>query len=231
MELKLIEKDKGQLKFTAKGVEITYLNLLRRYIANHVPIMAIEDVEFRKNSSILYDEIIAHRLGLTPLKTDIKSYNLPSECTCNGEGCAKCQVTMTLKAKGPGVITAENLVSKDPAIKPIYKDMPIVKLMKSQDIEFEATATLGQGLDHAKFNAALCHYHHASVEEGFAKYKNLPKGDFVFVVESYGQLAPNELVTAAVDRISLTIKDFTEKLKKPDAGVPESGQMGTVEVK
>ena len=54
---------------------------------DEVPTMAIEDVEFRKNNSILYDEMLAHRLGLVVLKTDLKSYDLLEECTCKGKGC------------------------------------------------------------------------------------------------------------------------------------------------
>ncbi len=65
-------------------------------MTEEVPTMAIEDVEFRKNNSILYDEIIAHRLGLVPLKTDLKSYNLPEKCKCKGEGCARFQLTVPI---------------------------------------------------------------------------------------------------------------------------------------
>jgi DNA-directed RNA polymerase subunit D len=228
MDLTLIEKGKGVVTFGTKGVEVHYLNLMRRYITSAVPIMAIEDVEFRKNSSILYDEIVAHRLGLIPLKTDLKGYTLPSECTCDGAGCAKCQVSITLKAKGPGIITAESMNSADPAIKPIFPEMPIVKLLKGQDIEFEAKACLGQGFDHAKFCGALCSYHHKDVVEG-KKLEVPARIEFVFTIESFGQLRPQDLVSAAADRLKQDAKAFQGKLKEADAGVPESGQMGTVE--
>ena len=79
MQITLISKDKeaDKASFLLKGTTPAYMNLLRRTIMNRVPTMAIEEVELKKNSSVLYDEIIAHRLGLVVLSTDLKSYDLP----------------------------------------------------------------------------------------------------------------------------------------------------------
>ena len=79
MEVRVLEneKDDGKVSFIIKDTNAAFANALRRIIIEEVPTMAIEEVEFRKNNSILYDEIIAHRMGLITLKTDLKSYNLP----------------------------------------------------------------------------------------------------------------------------------------------------------
>ena len=100
MEIRVLsnDKEKGKLSFIIKDTTPAFVNTLRRIMVEEVPTMAIEDVEFRKNNSILYDEMIAHRLGLISLKTDLKSYNLPENCKCKGEGCARCQLKLTLKA-------------------------------------------------------------------------------------------------------------------------------------
>src|SRR3990167_4753794 len=87
------------LKFTLKNADVAFANAIRRICIEEVPTMAIEDVEIRRNSSVLYDEIIAHRLGMIPLKTDLKSYNMTKDCKCNGEGCARCTVKLTLEGK------------------------------------------------------------------------------------------------------------------------------------
>ena len=101
IEIRLLEQDKekNKVSFVLMNSTPSFANVIRRAIIEEVPVMAIEDVEFRKNNSILYDEIIAHRLGLLPLTTDLKSYNLSSECKCKGKGCARCQLKLTLKAK------------------------------------------------------------------------------------------------------------------------------------
>jgi len=75
MELRVLDNNKahGKLSFIIKDTNAVLVNAFRRIMLEEVPTMSIEEVEFRKNNSILYDETIAHRLGLTPLKTDLKS--------------------------------------------------------------------------------------------------------------------------------------------------------------
>jgi DNA-directed RNA polymerase subunit D len=155
------KKAEDKMVFEISDVDISYANTLRRLFMNEVPVMAIEDVEFRKNDSGLYDEIIAHRLGLIPFKTDLKSYNFKSECKCKGEGCGRCQLKMTLKAKGPGTVYSGDIKTKDPKVKPVYPKMPIAKLLDDQDLELEATAILGLGKVHAKWSPCLAYYKEA----------------------------------------------------------------------
>ena len=44
-------------------------NALRRSVSE-ISTLAIDEVEIFKNDSALYDEMLAHRLGLVPLKTE-----------------------------------------------------------------------------------------------------------------------------------------------------------------
>jgi len=160
MECALLETDKSskRIKLLIKKANPSFVNALRRAVMERVPTMAMEDIELRKNSSILYDEIIAHRLGLIPLKTDLKSYNLPANCKCSGEGCARCSVQLSLSVKGPCIVYAKDLQSKDPKIIPVFPETPIVKLHKGQELEIVATAVLGQGQEHTKWCPGLAWY-------------------------------------------------------------------------
>lgn len=160
MKAKILEESNEKLRFVIEGVNFELLNALRRICISEVPVMAIKVVEFKKNSSALYDEIIAHRLGLIPLKTDLKSYNLPEECSCKGKTCAKCSVTLSLKESGPKTVYAGDMKSSDPEIKPVYPKMPIVKLLEGQELDFNAIAVLGKGIQHAKFSPCLAIYHY-----------------------------------------------------------------------
>lgn len=164
METRFLEKSKDGMKisFLIKGIDPSFANMIRRAVIEEVPTMAIEEVEIRKNSSILYDEMVAHRMGLIPLKTNLKSYNLPEECKCKGEGCARCETSITLKTKEAGIITAAQLKSKDTSIKPIYLDIPITKLIKGQSLELEAKAVLGKGKVHSKWCPGHIFYYNES---------------------------------------------------------------------
>jgi DNA-directed RNA polymerase subunit D len=151
-------KSKDDTQLVIEGTTISFVNALRRACTFEAPVLAMEDIYLSKNSSALYDEMIANRLGLIPLKTDVKSYTLPAECKCKGEGCARCQVKLTLKIKGPCMVYARDLKTSDPAVKPVFPDMPIVELIDHQELEFEAIAVLGKGKEHAKWSAGHSFY-------------------------------------------------------------------------
>lgn len=262
MEIRILEnnKEQGKLSFILKDSNHVFANTLRRIMIDEVPTMAIEDVEFSKNNSILYDEIVAHRLGLVPLKTDLKSYNLPAKCKCEGKGCNRCQLKMVLRATKVGNIYASEIKSKDPAVKPVYGNMPIVKLLKGQSLELEATAVLGRGKDHIKWSPCHAYYKYRPIIEITGEVKNpeaiievdhnnifeikdrklvinkdkvldcdlsldfseIDKNvkvtasdtDFVFYVESFGQLNCKEIVTKAIDIFDEQLDEFVEELKK-----------------
>ncbi len=262
MEVELVDHDKKQNRvvFLLKGANPAFANMLRKTIIDEVPTMAIEDVEFRKNSSVLYDEIIAHRLGLVPLSTDLKAYNLPEECTCKGEGCSKCQLMFTLKAKGPGYVYASDMKSNDPKVVPVHPKMPVVKLIKGHTLELEATAVLGRGKDHSKWSPALAFYKYKpaiDIKKGVKNPKavadscpvdvysvknkeltinkdnvlrchlcgacadvdpdhiklNESGTDFVFTVESWGQLDVKDIVSTAVEIIQKKCDEVVKLIK------------------
>ncbi|MBI4451160.1 DNA-directed RNA polymerase subunit D [Candidatus Woesearchaeota archaeon] len=164
MELVHEDKESGTIQVLFKDTSPEVVNTLRRLAMEAVPAMAIDEVEFRKNNSVMYDEMIAHRLGLVALKTDLKSYVPKDECKCQGQGCNRCTLKLTLRAKGPGYVYASDLKSKDPRIKPVFPKTPIAKLLKGQELELEATATLGRGKDHVKWSPCLAwHTYKATV--------------------------------------------------------------------
>jgi len=73
VKIEILEKNDTNLRIVVKDADVPLMNALRRIALAEVPCMAIEEVVMIENSSILQDEIIAHRLGLTPLKTDLDS--------------------------------------------------------------------------------------------------------------------------------------------------------------
>lgn len=160
MKVEVINKSQDELDFVIDGIDAAMANTLRRIMFAEIPIMAVKEVEFKKNNSALYDEILAHRIGLIPLTTDLKTYNLPKDCKCEGEGCALCQVHLSFSSdKGePRMIYAKDLKSTDPKVVPVIGDLPLVELMKDQKLEFTATAVLGFGKDHVKHSAGHIYY-------------------------------------------------------------------------
>jgi DNA-directed RNA polymerase subunit D len=127
-----------------------------------VPVMAVEDVIIIENTSVLYDEVIAHRLALVPIKTDLDAYVLPEECDCKSElGCSKCRASFTLEAEAVDesvMVYSSSLKAEGDAV-PVSGNIPIVKLGPMQKLKVEAYARLGRGLEHAKWQpVSACAY-------------------------------------------------------------------------
>lgn len=150
--MKIIKKDKDKVIFTEEAEE-SLANAIRRSVLE-IPILAIDEVEIHKNDSALYDEVIAHRLGLTPLEME-KGMSLKEECSCKGKGCSKCTVQLKLVAKGPCIVYSGDLKGK---AKAVFDKMPIVILNEDQELEMICFATLGKGVQHAKYAPGLVYY-------------------------------------------------------------------------
>lgn len=209
-------------------------NAIRRSVAE-VPTLAISEVEIFKNDSALYDELLAHRLGLVPLKTE-KSMS------------EKTKVDLKIKKVGPGTVYSGDL---EGGAELVETKIPLVLLGAGHQLELVATATLGKGVDHAKHTPGLCYYRHllevsssAEIDKVIQKSKGELKpvksgskwicdlreadidavkaidkdavkdlDDLVFIVESYGTMPAQEIFQKAIEALSDNAAEFLKELK------------------
>jgi DNA-directed RNA polymerase subunit D len=246
MEASIIKQENGKVSFVLSGFKLSLVNALRRAIINSVETLAIEDVTVYKNTSTMYDEVLASRLGLIPLKTfpELKK--------------SKKEFTFKLKEMGPKAVHASDLVPSDKDVIPVYGDMLIINLREGEAVELEAKAVFGNGSEHAKFSPGHVFYHFypqisiksgsvknaskiaalcpVNILEGSGDSLSVKKGklqecilckaceDFagedvikissdpdkvVFVVESWGQLEPKEIMSEAIDALSDEVSEIS----------------------
>ena len=158
-KIEILEESDFKIKFILKSVSPALANSFRRAMKAHVPTLAVDYVDFYVNSSYLYDEIIAHRLGMLPIKTDLEKFNMQSECVCGGEGCPNCQISFRLNVEGPKVVYSGDFISDDPDIVFAIDNIPVLELFEGQQLMLEAVARLGTGREHAKFQpVSVCAY-------------------------------------------------------------------------
>ena len=147
MNIKKLSEKNNVTKIFIKGADIALLNSVRRAVMNAVAIPAIENVFVYENSSVLFDEFLAQRLGLVPIKADPKRYK-------EGD-----KVKMILEKEGPCTVYSKDIKSTDPKIDVIDKKIPIVKLKKGKKIKIEMEAVVGKGKAHAKWQPAVISYY------------------------------------------------------------------------
>jgi DNA-directed RNA polymerase subunit D len=209
-------------------------NSIRRSVSE-IPTLAIDEVEIYKNDSASYDEILANRLGLVPLKTE-KSMN------------SKTSIELKLSKKGPGTVYSGDL---DGDAEVIHKNIPLTLLGENHKLELVATATLGIGLQHAKYIPGLCYYRHIleikstpQIDKIVERSKGLispqKKGakwlcdvadadakeieeidkeaikdsdEILFVIESYGNMPAKDILEGAVKVLEKNLDDFEKEIK------------------
>ena len=204
--LDVISKDSQKIAIKLKGVPLQYANALRRVCLNGVPVFAIDTVDIIQNTSVLPDEGLAHRLGLIPLKTDLKRFNEPSKCDCQSEsGCSNCKVLLVLdsgEAEESRSVLSSELSSEDETVKPTSDKIPIVQLAPGQQIKIECYARLGRGTEHAKWNSS-----------NLATLTDTNKDDEkILTVESTGALNPEQIVLEGVEEVSRRVVEFKDMI-------------------
>ena len=168
MDIKILEMGETKCRFILKDATPAKANALRRTMLTDIPKMAIDSVDFhlgpidvdgREFESItpLFDEIIAHRLGMVPVPTrpDGFEFNYKSECSCGGEGCPNCTVMYSLNKHGPCTVLSGDLMPLgSEAFKVCDPNIPIVELADRQSVLIYAHAVKGTARKHVKWQVA-----------------------------------------------------------------------------
>ncbi len=208
-----MERGENEVKFVLSGVKVRFANALRRAMIAEVPKLAIDEVNIHENTSLLYDEQLALRLALIPLKTDLSAYS------------ADDVFFLSLKAISPEragytMVYSKELISSDPKVEAAFENIPIVKLISTereigviktiarQKISLEAIARLSRGKEHAKWQpVTVCSYKDMPGEE-----KN--KNTLLFTVEGDGSLPVNEIVVEAARIMREKCESVVEELTR-----------------
>lgn len=171
VKVRILDKKENSVRMVVEGVNAAFMNSLRRVLMTAIPSLAIDYLYVRDNNSALFDELIAQRLGQIPLVSDVQ-FRAREECDCKGEGCSNCQAVFTLEAGGPCMVYSGDLRCPE-GVRPLYPNMPIVKLLEGQKIKVEAFAKLGTGKEHSKWQVALAAYqNYPSVKVNKRKFDN-----------------------------------------------------------
>jgi DNA-directed RNA polymerase subunit D len=141
-EVEFIERDERSATFLVRGVTPAFANGIRRAMIADVPTLSIDTLRVIENSSVMFDEQIALRLGLIPLTTP-DDYR-PDE-----------SVTLAIDVEGPDTAYSGDLVASDEQVQPADENIPIIDLKEGQRLELEADAELGYGKDHAKHQGGV----------------------------------------------------------------------------
>jgi DNA-directed RNA polymerase subunit D len=206
LSVELLEKVDERISVKFKNVPREYVNALRRLAISEVPTLAIDDVVMIDNSSVVHDEAVAHRLGMIPLRTDLKRFVMPHNCDCKSTlGCSKCRVLLVLDSEATErtrIVTSGELKSEDEEVKPVSSEIPILTLAPGQKVKFEAYARLGNGKSHAKWQPTSS----AVVKDG----EN--ENESILIIETNLALRPDEVILAAADMLNAKIRNFSHAI-------------------
>lgn len=233
--MKLIEKQDDKVVFSAE-ISDSLANTIRRYV-NEIETLAVDEIEVHKNDSALYDETIAHRIGLVPLKA------------------GKAEANLKLSVNKAGNVYSGDLKGADV----VFDKIPLTTLNDGQEIELIAKAKLGKGSEHAKFAPGAMFYRNVTeitldkqfleeikricpdceikekgdkiividnkakeicdVCEGLAekigkKPETEIKDELIITLESFGQLGIRDIMKKSVDALKKDLNEVGKKVGK-----------------
>ncbi|NUB92810.1 DNA-directed RNA polymerase subunit D [Haloterrigena sp. SYSU A121-1] len=182
-DVEFVERGEREARFLVRGVTPGFANGIRRAMLADVPTMAIDTVRFVENSSVMFDEQLALRLGLVPLTT-------PPE----GEFGEDETVTLSIDVEGPATAYSGDLVSNDELVQPADQNVPIIDLKEDQRLEAEADAVVDYGKDHAKHQGGVAvgyrHLQQVEVVGDLPEFEEEESRIVRGVIEDDGELVP-----------------------------------------
>ncbi|MFA9503843.1 DNA-directed RNA polymerase subunit D [Natrinema sp. H-ect1] len=182
-DVEFVEREDREARFLVRGVTPGFANGIRRAMIADVPTMAIDTVRFVENSSVMFDEQLALRMGLVPLTTPPV-----------GEFAEDDTVTLSIDVEGPDTAYSGDLVSEDDLVQPADENVPIIDLKDGQRLEAEADAVIDRGKDHAKHQGGVAvgyrHLQRVEVEGDLPEFEDEERRIIRGVIEDDGELVP-----------------------------------------
>ncbi|XP_064402889.1 DNA-directed RNA polymerases I and III subunit RPAC1-like [Halichondria panicea] len=171
-----------EMEFDMIGVDPAVANAFRRILIAEVPTMAIEKVYIINNTSLIQDNVLAHRFGLIPLKVDprlfkmpppleegaplpgvpspdqIVEFNLKVKCKRNpkapkdSEDPNELYINSKVLSADMKWVPLGDQASRLEDVRPVLDDIVIAKLRPGQEVDVRLLCVKGIGQDHAKFS-------------------------------------------------------------------------------
>jgi len=81
LKVKVVKTEKDDMEFDIVGIDFSLANAFRRIMLAEVPSMAVDRVFIYNNTSVIQDEVLAHRLGLIPFRADHRLFEMHKKST------------------------------------------------------------------------------------------------------------------------------------------------------
>ncbi|EFA07284.1 DNA-directed RNA polymerases I and III subunit RPAC1 [Tribolium castaneum] len=172
----IVRSEENELEFDLIGIHPFLANTFRRLMLSDVPTMAIEKVHILNNTSIIQDEVLAHRLGLIPLKADPRLFEMKTDPTAEGTEQDTLEFALKIKCTNNKDSSKDSLRAEDmyknnnvyskhikwvpigkqkerfSDVGPIHPDILIAKMRPGHELDLKLLAVKSNGRDHAKFS-------------------------------------------------------------------------------
>ena len=173
MKVKVLKMDDYYAQIEFKDVDYSFVNSVRRSLVSMVPCLALHEIDFHMGSlgsyvdeesgdekeyesiSAMFNEIIAHRLGMLPVPTDKKTVEAFGG-TINDDS-KQPDIMYSLHKQGPCTVYSGDLepVNGDDSLIIPETNVPLVKLSEGQAILVYAKAKMGVASQHTKCQCAV----------------------------------------------------------------------------